>query len=64
MSEYRASKTQQKRLTALGIKFSQYITYNDAGKLLEAAGWTRDGREEQVHDDRYAGHYSSYSEYR
>jgi hypothetical protein len=46
MAAYKASKTQLKSLVALGIEHSQYITYDEAGRLLEQAGWTRDGREE------------------
>ncbi len=64
MSEYKASKTQLRKLDELNIEHSQYMTYREAGQLLQAAGWTFDGRTQEVHDENYAGYYSNYSEYR
>ena len=66
MAEYKASKTQLRKLDELGIAHSTSITYSAAGELLKAAGWSNDGRTQVEHfDGESSGHvFSTYSEYR
>ncbi len=63
MAEYKASKTQLKALDALGIEHSNYISYNTAGELLEAAGWTRDGRGEDLEKKGFDTKRDGYNEF-
>ncbi|MFH0902266.1 MAG: hypothetical protein V2A73_16670 [Pseudomonadota bacterium] len=53
MAEYKASKTQARKLAKLGVAISGSISYRTAGEMLKARGWTEDGRSEDIHDENY-----------